>query len=470
MASWCANSLRDCQAWKDAALELSTTSNEAAKLFDALLRQIVSWSDCDALGGIDSTLKKMVEADPDAILPRAFVLGLTGLGTGHTPRVDEKFKQNLQKLKLDAEIRGNDREKLHTEAVILWDNGYHKSAAEKWEQILKDHPNDLMALKFAHDAYFFMGDAQSKRDSVKRVIDKWKPDEPCYSYLHGMLAFGLEECEEYREAEKHALQALSLNRFDCWATHARAHVLEMEARWKEGQLFMQQTENDWKPGWIIAPHNYWHFSLFFIEGKDFETPLTLFDNEINRRLKKSGSMLDMVDAVSLLWRLEMEGVNVGEKWREIPDMSAHLDDHTIVFNDVHFGPLLSRRGEVENENHLYESLKKYTNCSDEDNAKICQLVGLSLYEGMMAFEREKYELAAEKMLPIRQHIYRIGGSNAQRDIFTQTLIHACILSKNREHNALVETLLNERNKLKKEGPVSERLASKFRENHAPSHM
>ena len=198
------------------------------------------------------------------------------------------------------------------------------------------------------------------------------------------------------------------------------------------------------------------------------------------------------------------------RWREIPDMSAHLDDHTIVFNDVHFGPLLGRRGEVENENHLYESLKKYTkseftlfsqiykvrkvvrnswegdidnllpyelskllicstfcrvqvfSCSDEDNAKVCQLVGLSLYEGMMAFEREKYELAAEKMLPIRQHIYRIGGSNAQvrqnflkfrksahlrkfrklktfqRDIFTQTLIHACILSKNREHNALVE--------------------------------
>ena len=172
--------------------------------------------------------------------------------------------------------------------------------------------------------------------------------------------------------------------------------------------------------------------------------------EIHPNIELAVVEVDMIDAVSLLWRLEMEGGNVGEKWREIPDMSANLDEHTIIFNDVHFGPLLSRRGEVENENHLYESLKKYTNCSDEDNAKICQLVGLSLYEGMMAFEREKYELAAEKMLPIRQHIYRIGGSNAQRDIFTQTLIHACILSKNREHNALVETLLNERNKLKKE--------------------
>uniref|UniRef100_A0A5F9DDU3 Uncharacterized protein n=1 Tax=Oryctolagus cuniculus TaxID=9986 RepID=A0A5F9DDU3_RABIT len=32
--------LRDCQAWKDAGLPLSTTSNEACKLFDATLTQV----------------------------------------------------------------------------------------------------------------------------------------------------------------------------------------------------------------------------------------------------------------------------------------------------------------------------------------------------------------------------------------------------------------------------------------------
>uniref|UniRef100_A0A671ELD3 Tetratricopeptide repeat domain 38 n=1 Tax=Rhinolophus ferrumequinum TaxID=59479 RepID=A0A671ELD3_RHIFE len=31
--------LRDCQAWKDAGLPLSTPSNEACKLFDATLTQ-----------------------------------------------------------------------------------------------------------------------------------------------------------------------------------------------------------------------------------------------------------------------------------------------------------------------------------------------------------------------------------------------------------------------------------------------
>uniref|UniRef100_A0A2K6MDL5 Tetratricopeptide repeat domain 38 n=4 Tax=Colobinae TaxID=9569 RepID=A0A2K6MDL5_RHIBE len=35
--------LRDCQAWKDARLPLSTTSNEACKLFDATLTQDSEW-------------------------------------------------------------------------------------------------------------------------------------------------------------------------------------------------------------------------------------------------------------------------------------------------------------------------------------------------------------------------------------------------------------------------------------------
>ena len=61
-----------------------------------------------------------------------------------------------------------------------------------------------------------------------------------------------------------------------------------------------------------------------------------------------------------------------------------------------------------------------------------QLVGLKLYEGMSDYMIEKYDQAAEKMLAIRDDVYRIGGSHAQRDIFTQALIHSCSLSEKKE--------------------------------------
>lgn len=37
-----------------------------------------------------------------------------------------------------------------------------------------------------------------------------------------------------------------MNRFDCWATHAQAHVFEMQGRFDEGIKFLESTVEDWK--------------------------------------------------------------------------------------------------------------------------------------------------------------------------------------------------------------------------------
>lgn len=55
-------------------------------------------------------------------------------------------------------------------------------ACEAWEDILLDHPTDMLALKFAHDAYFYMGAQMQMRDSVARVLPHWKPHVPLSRY------------------------------------------------------------------------------------------------------------------------------------------------------------------------------------------------------------------------------------------------------------------------------------------------
>ena len=42
-------------------------------------------------------------------------------------------------------------------------------AAERWEDILVDHPTDALALRLVQDAYFFLGQSHAIRDSVARV-------------------------------------------------------------------------------------------------------------------------------------------------------------------------------------------------------------------------------------------------------------------------------------------------------------
>lgn len=76
--------------------------------------------------------------------------------------------------------------------------------------------------------------------------------------LHQMPTF----CS--RKDEKQSTLALQINRRDCWATHAKAHVLEMEGRAKEGIHFLESTVEDWKGGGGLACHNFWHLGEFWI--------------------------------------------------------------------------------------------------------------------------------------------------------------------------------------------------------------
>ncbi|XGW12332.1 hypothetical protein V3C99_013217 [Haemonchus contortus] len=361
MAAWCADNLRDVEGWRASGLPLSTTSNECAKLLDGAVRQFVSWTDCEQLEGLEKTLEVMESADESAVLPRAFALGVEAIGTGTSARTNAEFRKQLEQLQLDAAKNGNEREQKHAKAVQQFAEGKQSAAARTWEEILKDYPTDLIAIKFAHDTYFYLGDAKNIRDSIKAVLPKHKGNEPCYSYLHGMLAFGLEECEQYAEAEKEALKGLELNRFDCWSTHALAHVLEMQGRFDEGIKFLESTVDDWKPGWMLASHNFWHNALYYLENGNVEVPLEIYDKEILQRAKKSGAMLDIVDAASMLWRLELEGVAVGNRWRDFPDLSTHLDDHALLFNDIHMSMVLREAGGDygKQEEHLHQTLLQF---------------------------------------------------------------------------------------------------------------
>jgi len=43
-----------------------------------------------------------------------------------------------------------------------------------------ENPYDVLALKFAHDSYFYLGFSAPMRDSLGRVFPQWKGSEPLY--------------------------------------------------------------------------------------------------------------------------------------------------------------------------------------------------------------------------------------------------------------------------------------------------
>ena len=66
---------RDCQAWRDDGLEMSTTSNEAAKFLDHALDQMFCHVPDQTVGGVMGTINKMLEADQDFVMAKIFSVG-----------------------------------------------------------------------------------------------------------------------------------------------------------------------------------------------------------------------------------------------------------------------------------------------------------------------------------------------------------------------------------------------------------
>jgi tetratricopeptide (TPR) repeat protein len=289
---------------------------------------------------------------------------------------------------------------------------------------LADHPTDALALRLAQDAYFFLGRSAAIRDCASRVLPAWDRGNPLTSFVLGLYAFGLEETGDLKRAEDFGREALARNPRDAWATHALAHVMETANRHEEGVAFLKSTRADWAHAHFMAHHNGWHLALFLIEQGRFDEVLADYDRFTAPKLADDAT-LDRVDAASLLWRLELAGVDVGDRWAPVADKwMAHVDDHLLAFNDLHCAFAAARSPDGDHAIRLSRSLDEYERLGSGDNRQVTAEVGRRLIDGALAFARRDYACAVEAILAVRHDAVRIGGSHAQRDIVNLTLIAA----------------------------------------------
>ncbi|XP_074128195.1 tetratricopeptide repeat protein 38 isoform X1 [Sminthopsis crassicaudata] len=473
--------LRDCQkvlnkslpspgpqAWKDQGLPLSTTSNEACKLFDASLTQYVTWSNEESLGGLEGCFSKMKAADPTFVMGHVIANGLALIGTGTSVALDPGLRLSMETMmELSRKQSLSEREKLHVAAVEMFAKGCLPKACTLWERILQDYPTDMLALKFSHDTYFYLGYQLQMRDSVARVFPHWAPSIPLSSYVKGIYSFGLMETNLYDQAERLAREALSADPTDAWSVHTMAHVYEMRAQVQDGLAFMQSSEPHWKDRDMLACHNYWHWALYLIEKGEHEAALTIYDQHIAPSLLATGSMLDMVDSCSMLYRLQMEGVHVGDRWQAVlPVTKPHSRDHILLFNDAHF--LMSFLGAKDHGTvqELLSTLQDLGQSPGENHQhRLTREVGLPLCQALVEVENGNHDRAVDLLLPIRYRIIELGGSNAQRDVFNQLLVHAAVQCQQKCHRNLARSLLIERDALKPGSPLTARLIRKASSLH-----
>jgi tetratricopeptide (TPR) repeat protein len=399
---------------RDAQGHEITGTPDSVEAFDRAIADYYALRD-DPVGGLKAALAK----DQGFALGAIAIAALFLVG-GFRP--DHAEVRNALKAARAAAKSATPREKLHLEAVETWAEGRMRDATAVWEEILLDHPTDALALRLAQDGYLLLGGSAAMRDSVARVLPQWPDSDPLTGFVLGARAFGLEETGDYAAAEACARQALARNPADAWAAHALAHVFEMTGRPEEGVAFLQATCADWRDAHFMAGHNGWHLALYLIELGRIDEVLAGFDRYMPAALAGDAT-LDRVDAASLLWRLELEGVDVGARWGAVRKAwGPHLHDHTLAFNDLHLA--LSLAGDAGLAAMLDDSLDAYVREAEGDNALVMAQVGRPLIDAMLDFARRDYAQAIERILPLRYDVWRIGGSHAQREVVDLTLIAA----------------------------------------------
>jgi hypothetical protein len=387
--------------------------------------------------------------DPQWMLPHVlragFLLSLT------EPALLPDARAALEQADLRA-AQATPRERAHLAAASRCAAGDWHGACALWEEILLEHPRDMAALQWAHLFDFYRGDARNLRGRVARVLPEWLRDDPLYPYLLGMLAFGLEECNLYAQAEEVGRQACAGAAKVPWATHAVAHVLEMQGRHEDGRRWLNDTRDVWSEGNGFAGHHWWHLALFHLEAMDLPGALALYD--AHQGGAHAVLTLQRLDGAALLWRLQLLGAQAGARWADLAlgwDLGPRDAGHS-AFNDVHAQLALLGLRERPRAEALLAAAQRRAERGNEANAAMAREVGVPLMRGLLAFDGGDAAEAIRLLLPLRETAHRFGGSHAQRDLIDQTLLAAAAAS--RTHRTHGHALLNERMIAKPATPLS----------------
>ena len=424
----------------------SSASSAARDAAERALLQMMSFTE-PPLAALDAAM----QADPDWLLPpvmkAGFLLSLT----------DPALRTEAQALLGPAHERASAataREKTHLEATQAVLDGRWHAACRAWDRLLVEHPRDALALQWSQLWDFYRGDAHGLRQRPARALPEWDESDALFPYVLALYAFGLEENNLYPQAEEAGRRALALNPQVPWATHAVAHVMEMQGRFEDGASWLRAQQPHWAEGNGLACHLWWHKSLFRLEALDLAGALRLLDTHLSGGLLQI--TLNRIDAVSLLWRLQLLGEDTGSRFAALlqdwPLPDAHAGDY--AFNDVHVLMALTGAGELPRaEAWLARCASRALQPADagRSNHAVAREVGLPLMRGLLALARGDADGAVDLIAPVRAPAQRLGGSHAQRDLIDQTLLAAAAQGGRR---SLGRALLNERTMAKPLTPLT----------------
>jgi tetratricopeptide (TPR) repeat protein len=356
------------------------------------------------------------DADPDSVLANTYA-GFTWMF------LEAKGAEERAQLYLDRAQRvasaANERETLMLGQLQRWIAGDIPAVQKLGEEIASRFPRDLASVKLHQYFSFNRGDAAAML-AIARKVEGENTDDP---HLHGMLAFGYEQMHQLDQAERSARRALEIKQKEPWAQHALAHVMLSTGRVREGVAFLGEAQKTWVDlNSFMYTHNWWHKALFHISMGDNAAVFDAYDNHV-WGVEPTYSQ-DQVGAVSLLARMEIAGLNVGDRWQKLDEyLRPRASDTLQPFLTLQYLYGLARADFAEADT-LMAAIEDKAATSVAFDRLVWRDVALPAARGVLAHARSSWSDAARYLGIANPRLTEIGGSHAQRDLFGQILLDA----------------------------------------------
>ena len=371
-------------------------------------------------GGLDVVLDAAERATGCGLLQMYGALFFLYAGTREGNQTAQQWLHRAEPL-LDST---GFRERNFFSALQLWVKNDLEGAMRSLEQLTSGSPRDLVAAKACEFLYYLTGQHHAG-PRYRAQMEKLAPHNQDHAELLGMYAFSLELDGRYEDARRQADRALALREESAWTHHALAHAAIVTGDLVRGRQEQEAFLPIWThPPFSIHGHNAWHLALFRLLDGDAEGALQLFQDLIWGQTTDSSS--EQVDAVSLLWRMEMAGLEVGEEiWNEVADACASLSAEAMnPFVTAHHAHALARVGRDDDVGCLRAAVGRAAEEGPEGQRAVWVEAGIPVVEAAIAWGRRDAPRVIEFLEPAVREIPRVGGSDAQDDLFRITLLRA----------------------------------------------
>ena len=410
-------------------LALSTDTPEAARLYDRAVEHFLKFH-ADTM----SLVNGMIEADP------GFALGHCLKGYLLLSNANPAFREAIERTLRAAEAgaAASERERRHRAAFAAWAAGRLDRAFAIWRELVDADPTDLLAVRISDTTWFRHGQTAKILEQADRLAPRWSAELPGYDCFRTVWAFAHEEAGDTAGAERAIDEALAQDRTNYFAQHVKAHIMEMECRPREGSEWLAAQAGGWGLGNQLVHHLWWHRALMLLELGERDAVLASYDENI-RNLDEPMTratpdhFVDLQNAPSLLWRLEQLGIDVGGRWQELADRAeARIGETGHPLLVPHLAMALAAAGRADAAGRFVAALRERAAEPELWALENLTEAMLPACEAAVAHRAGDWARVVALLAPRREQLRLLGGSNAQRDMFTQMLIDAAMKAGRRD--------------------------------------